>query len=465
MNNEEKILPENETPVENTNTESVAKSKPSKGLLAGIIGGAIALIAIVVVLVILLAGGKEKCDGHVDADDDYLCDKCGDNYDDGDEAKPVSTVTVVFKVQLDNGDVLSGAELTLTRGDKTYNAVSATDGTVRFNLDPGAYSIEYNYDTLPEYCIPSTFGVKVTEETSLVTLTITDNKPDGSVAKPFPIMDAETEIEIAAGAEVYYSYRGSSIKYLSINVDGVEINYNGTTYNASEGNVTVLIQPDLGSVTVFSVKNTTSSSISTIMNLVAPLGSNENPEVMTSNDATAFIGAEEVYYYQWVADKAGVLVLNCNVEKSNLSLTKILENDISVTTQTEGSTAAYISVSAGESIIIGVSMLEAAFKMPVPFNVRVYDGTESDPVPVYGSVMDLSFAANSSVVFKLEYNYVGKVLAINDEGAISVVHASTTHVGGNDTKIYVELTGNTFTINNDSDHINGITFSITNKSN
>ncbi len=44
MNNEEKILPEQETSVENTNPEK----KLSKGALIGIIAGAVALVAVVI---------------------------------------------------------------------------------------------------------------------------------------------------------------------------------------------------------------------------------------------------------------------------------------------------------------------------------------------------------------------------------------------------------------------------------
>ena len=69
MNIEEKNLPENEAPVENTYPEEPTKKKLSPGVLAAIIGGAVVLVGVIVLVIVLLVGGK-KCDGHIDKDEE-----------------------------------------------------------------------------------------------------------------------------------------------------------------------------------------------------------------------------------------------------------------------------------------------------------------------------------------------------------------------------------------------------------
>ena len=66
--NEEKNLPTEVSTEENVEINTDPKKKLPLGALIGIIAGAVAVIAIVVVI-ILLSGNK--CPGHVDADDDY----------------------------------------------------------------------------------------------------------------------------------------------------------------------------------------------------------------------------------------------------------------------------------------------------------------------------------------------------------------------------------------------------------
>lgn len=401
----------------------------------------------------------KKCKDHVDADDDYKCDKCDADYDDGDEAPEITKEKVTFTVKLDNGNALSGVKFSLVRGETVYNLVSGADGSVTVTADPGAYSIEYIYETLPQYCTPDTFGVKIEQGKTAVTLTITDNRPDGSAAKPFFISDNETEITLAPGEELYYNYRGASQKHVNIYTTGIDIVYNGETYTASEGSVTALLKPEIGMVTTFSIKNVSAESISTTMHLIAPIGSNENPHKLTESTAVAMTSSEQIIYYQWTADKSGVLVVTDSTKESNISLTKVLANDISVTTQTEGTNVGYLPVTAGERVLIGVSMLNSNGLTAVTFNVKTYEGTESDPVPVLKNRLDISLAAGSSVVFKLN-SATAKTLTVSDESPISVTHGGQTYTN-EEGDISLSLSGVTFTVTNDADHINGIEIKIT----
>ena len=470
MNNEEKILAENENPTENHDIKR-AGPKLSKGALIGIIGGAVAVVIVAVILIVAL-GGK-KCKSHVDADDDYKCDSCGVNFDDGDEAPAPTGVQVTFTVKLDNGSSVSGVKFTLSRGEKSYTLTSGADGNVTQLLDLGAYSIEYDYESLPTYCSPDTFGFKVEEGTTEVTLTIVDNQPDGSANKPFFISENETEITLAPGQEIYYNYRGSTEKYVFVYNSGAVINYNNESFAAVDGIASTLLKPEAiaGKVTSFSIKNNTDAEFTATMELIAPLGAMENPIVLSDKSGSASVTPEQIVHYRWTADKAGVLVLTSSTARNSISLTKILENDISIITQTDGSSAAYISVAVGDVINLAVSVLQpsseelkvdpslATTPTTVEFAFSIYAGTEAEPVPVLKSELDVSIAPDSSVVFSLD-GYSGKSISIPDEENVTLTHGGTDYTPDTKGEIKVALASGLFTVTNNHEYHNNIVIKV-----
>ena len=358
MNNEEKILSENEAPAENTNSEK----KLSKGALIGIICGAVALVAVVVVLLVILLGGNKtpECT-HADKDDDYLCDLCGEHFDDGDEApeKPaVTTKDVTFVLKLDDGTVLPGVKFAIVRGETRIDLVSDANGKATATLEQLAYSIEYDSDTLPEYCMADTFGIKVDESTSEITLSVIDNKPNGTMAKPFPVLESEISVTIGAEQELIYVYRGSSMKILSLDNADVVVAYGDEERNATADNPIYVVPSDIGKATYFTLKNPTNAEISCTLHFDAPLGSSENPIEVDESGATVRVNNETFRYYSYTVTKDGVITLTCENERNNITLTRILENDVPEVVQTNGLSSISMEVVAGDVITIGVSALE-----------------------------------------------------------------------------------------------------------
>ena len=400
---------------------------------------------------------KKECEGHVDVNDDYLCDKCGVNFDDGDEAPAVvvpKEYDITFVVKLDNGEPLSGIKFTLTRGAKSFALESDSNGIASQKLEAGPYAIEYDYETLPEYCVPDTFGFKLEEDTSTVELVIVNNTPDGTATKPFPVRENETEITLNAGEEIYFVYRGATTKKLTIAEEGITVSYNGTTYNAENGVVSLDFYPEIGKETLYSVKNNTDSLITTTMSLIAPLGSNENPIPLTESSSVASVSEEETVYYKWTADMDGVLVVTSNCENNNISLSKVIENDVLIISQTTGSKAAYLVIKTGEEVTIGVSAINTTDPIDVDFAIKAYAGTESDPVPVLTDNIYISLSPNQSIIFSSE---VGKTLRINDEGLVSVWHDTITYTNEEANEIIIELLKPVFVLKNHNETVNGIT--------
>jgi hypothetical protein len=137
------------------------------------------------------------------------------------------------------------------------------------------------------------------------------------------------------------------------------VNYGGSSYSLGAENLPLFIEPEIGKATGFSIKNTTGEEISFTLYLTAPKGSSENPIEISDSGATVTVNCESVIYYSWTATKDGVLTLTCDNERNNISVTRILENDVPEVAQTNGEPTVTMEVKAGDVITIGVSALEA----------------------------------------------------------------------------------------------------------
>ena len=473
MNIDEKNPSQNESVEENNEIQEPKKSGLPLGALIGIIGGAVAVI-VAVVLIILLSGNKNgtPCE-HVDADDDYLCDRCGEHFDDGDEAADiVDKVDVSFIVKFEDGSVLSGAKFVLTRNDQTYEFVSGADGSVKGTVKIGKYYLDFDHETIPEYCLCNTPGLDIKEDTTTVELVIVDNTPDGSSKNPFPFVDGAMEVTAAPGEEIYYSCHGTGLRYVSINSDALVINYDGNTYSADEnGVVTIAISSaNVEAPVIFSVKNISDSEITAEMNLYAPIGSSDNPRETEGGSVTAIVHNEKTEFYLYVAEKDGILVVNSSTIGSSISLERYIvvvteEGTEEIIPIQAGSLngSAYIYVNHGEEIKIGISLVtpKNAVENPVAeddsksfkvdFEINVYDGSEAEPVPVFGNEINIRLEANQSLVFESQ---LGKNICISNGKGLDLVYNNASVQAGQNEKLSVTLTDNTrFTVINKTSDI------------
>ena len=328
------------------------------------------LLALSLTLALAACNGgdnNKKCDGHVDADDNYLCDKCGEHYDDGDEAGDEVEVTeaeVNFVVKFSDGKILSGAKFTLTKGEKVYNLESGADGSVKQTVDIGTYGVYVDSETLPEYCWSDTFELAVTKDTKSLEIIIIDNTPNGSVENPFWLTQNETELTLAPGSELHFNYRGSTLKNITIEAEGLELNFDGNTYASVDGILSAQIAPaSIGQIVSFTIKNTTGNTVNTVLKAYAPLGTEENPYVLTGNEATATVGEEQVAYYTYTAAKDGVLLILNKTDKGSITATRNVLKTVEgidepiiipILAQTEEGNSIYLYVKAGDEIKVDV---------------------------------------------------------------------------------------------------------------
>lgn len=454
MINEENKREETANVTENTPAQAAKPKKLPLGALIGIIAGAVAIV-VAIVLIIALGGDGKKCDSHIDADDNFKCDNCGVDFEDGFEVK---TSEVTFTVKVEDGDVIPGVEICLTRGEEKVTVTAGDDGRVTATLDVGTYFIEYNYDTVPSGFFQTDFEVEVKMDTTAVELKFIDNNPDGTEGNPFFISEDETEIVIEPGQEIFYSYRGAVAKNLTINSDALSVTYNGETYEPVDGVVSFFIVPEIGVNSFFSVKNNSDNTVSEIIKLISPLGSMENPIVLEGNSASATVPAESVVYYNWTATESGVLIVNLTDKKDNaIALTRVLAGDIPVSSHTAGDNYAYIIVAKDDVITVSVST-DKKEESTVDFSLEIYAGTESEPVPVLIDFIDLSYMQGESISFSAE---AGKTVTVRDEDNIKITYGGEALTPEKDKISFTVADGDTvFTVENTYEGINSVIIEI-----
>lgn len=404
-------------------------------------------------------GGGDNTDEctHVDADDDYLCDKCGEHFDDGDETEgnqPGATnAEISFVVKFADGNTLSGVKFTLTRGDKVYELESGADGSVKHTVDFGTYEVYVDSETLPEYCYADTYGLKIEEGVNSLDIIIVDNTPNGSRENPFWLTENETDISIEPGAELHFNYRGSTLKILTIDNEHLIINFNGESFTPIDGVVSAEIAPaEIGQITTFSIKNGSASPVNAILKAYAPLGTEENPFELSGNTATATVAEEQEMHYIYTAEKDGVLLILNKTEGGSITAVRNLEKYIEgfdepiiipIHSQTNDGNSTYTYVKAGEKIKISASYTgnyaTDGETHDVEFGFTLYEGTEADPVPVFGDDLSISLDGGASIVFVAAAD--GTVVISADEGTTLSLNGNALTVGA-DSRYTIEVKAN-----------------------
>ena len=390
------------------------------------------LSSLVVALAVSMAScsGEDECE-HLDKDDNFVCDICEEDFDDGLEKN-----SCTFNVVDNEGNKLAGAKFTLTRGSVTETLTVNSSGTASIELIAGKYSVEFDYDTIPSGFLPSVFSVEIKMGANSFDLVVVDNNPNGSEERPYMISENVTELTIGAGAEIFYGCRVAANRKLSIS-EGITVVYNGNSYTGE----VELISEGVDHIAYFSIKNTSASALNAKLEMIFPLGSADNPIVVTNDSTVANVPGGGAIYYKWTASEDGVFVVTSENVKNNILLTNRTTNAVS--SQTDGSLGEYMVVHSGDEVIISVSAKtatgDAAQFNEIIFNSAFYKGTESDPIPVFKETVDISIGANETLVF--EWDGIGDI-ELDDED------------------VTLETGDGFFTVTNTLDTVNGVVIDI-----
>ena len=396
----------------------------------------IALLALSLSAALASCGNKDKGSDctHRDADDNGKCDSCSASFEDGDEEKELTKKTFTFVVKEVGGETLSGVSLTLKAGQYTVNITSDASGKAAAELYPANYSIEYNR---PEN--ETDYGFNFQLETVSLDLTkgasfeivMVDNTPDGSSDKPFFISE-QTAITLAPGEEIFYQCRGSVESWLEILGSDISLTYNGNVLTPENGLIKLnFVREEGAPVTAtydkFSIKNNGSATFESFIEFKFLPGTSGNPYPVTSNSFAVNSAASNVYY-KYVAVSDGVLVATSTSSSCVVTLT----NESVVSGETSEAGAAYISVKAGDEVMI------LAKGSAATVNLVTYAANAENPVPVSGNNLSISIPAGGSVSFAIEG---GRYLMITDEDSIAVICGDDSYNPDADGEIFFKVSG------------------------
>lgn len=345
----------NEQIKENTAPESEAsEKKPLPWWVFAAIGAGVVVI-IAVVLIIVLAGG---CKAHVDADDDLKCDLCGKTFDDGDDLLPPTSTEISFSVVDGEGNAMSGVSFELVGSESSFSVTTDASGFANQEIAFGKYNISYDYSTFPSGFMPDISTLSVSSDSTAVTITIIDNNPNGSAARPYFISDNITVLTLAAGEELYYRCHAAESRTLEINCSDVEVNYNGTVYKAEDGKISIFVEGSIDEPVSFSVKNVGASTVETKIEMVFPLGSRDNPIELTESHNSISLAGEQGIHYKWIATEDGVLTVSKSEKECSMSVYKVKiinDQEIPVYPDVDDAGNAVIEITAGDEIFIQLS--------------------------------------------------------------------------------------------------------------
>ena len=285
---------------------------------------------------------------------------------------------------------------------------------------------------------------------------MTDNNPDGSPERPFYVSDKETEITIEAGQELYFNYRGSTVKQLVLNSDKLSVTYNGQTYEAQNGAIEFYVTPEIGEMSLFSVKNISDETVTETLWLISSLGSYDNPMILESMSATASVPAEGSVYYSWTATKDGVIVLTVENPGNNfVDITRIISHDVPIISEA-GENKAYMLVKAGEQVTLCASTLNTE-ATEISFSIKHYAGTASNPVPLEKGVTDIYLAPGETLYFSAS----GEQIKIDNANNVTLTLNGTDYQADGNERIKASLEGaGGFALTNSLDVVKGVTIEI-----
>ncbi len=291
---------------------------------------------------------------------------------------PVAPQTVDFTVSVktDKGEAVKGAKFVMWANidNSKTDLETGDDGKATVNVAVGEYDLELDGDSLPEMHFPDKYSwtLDISESVTSLEVIIENVAPDGTLEKPYYFAvsdDNEASATLPANATVYYELRNLSGASLFIQTQGVEVVYSGTTYtyDTQKGYVEVpLAQTDTNSRVKFALVNKTNAELTINAVLQAPLGTQDNPIVLTETGdiETQIVGTESTYY-KWVATASGVLQITSESELGDVVLKNNTNNQVTEKRpQRENNEpltampAVSMEVSEGDVIIMEVSAFE-----------------------------------------------------------------------------------------------------------
>lgn len=335
------------------------------------------------------------CTSHTDADSDGKCDACGE------EVKaPAVTVDYTITVVDQDGAKIEGASFTLYSGfDEAANGTTDADGSFSLKLVEGEYTL--SFDSLPEGYFPyeASSVVKVSPDVTSTEIIVENVIPNGSAERPFPISAEDPSITLPASASYYYSIGGGT-RILKLEAADIELVYGDNTYLPdANGKIEVTLIPESHfSPIILKFTNKAESEQTVDLTFESLPGSPERPfEAKLDTTYTASVTKESTVYYQWIADKSGIIAVTTYSADSTIMLYN--KTTMEVSPYTDGKVCEYIWVNVGDELSIAVASTSKEDIASVEFLLTYAKGDADLPIILLDSSATFSIPAGKKYSF------------------------------------------------------------------
>ena len=275
-------------------------------------------------------------------------------------AAPAEKVNVKLTVKDQDGNLMPEAVLTIlpVSGEGESATLTAdSEGTVTVTLPEGDYTVRF--DVLPEYVLGIDTALTVQTGMDPVVLEVRNNKPDGSVDRPYVVSEDSVTTMIPSGETYHFTLFGANNRTLTLTDPDTEVFYNNNTYKPDEeGKIAVRMSTESPrDHSFFAVTNTGSEDREITVTILSDPGAMDNPILIESLDTsiTAHVPQDGMVYYRWTAASAGTLKVSSADTINNISLNNLSTSQ--VTDFSGGAESISMTVSAGDTITIVVSVI------------------------------------------------------------------------------------------------------------
>ncbi len=360
-------------------------------------------------------------------------------------------ISCTFTVTDQDGIPLTDLSVSLTPddGDPVTFKTDAT-GACTLSLYTGTYRI--SYETLPEGFLMDDSRLTLTADSKNVTIKMINNIPNGTEARPFPIVEETTTVTVPAGASYTYVLFNATNRILKIENTALTVTYKTETFEPdAEGTVSVpLTNESPRDPGYFTLNNTGDTDVEATVVIYAALGSLENPITVESLDQsiTVAVPKETTVYYKWIATKSGVVMVTSDTENNHIFMAN--QTNSTVSYFTNGTYCEYINVTEGDVLQIAVACKDTSVaSKDITFTLSAYTGAADDPIPVGKADARFTLVAGASFT----YSSVERVETILLEGKnVKVTVNGEAYTAGEDGKLEITLTSDeeiqTFTVEN-----------------
>lgn len=370
-------------------------------------------------------------------------------------------VTVEYSVTVidQEGVAVPGAKLSLLVDDEVkYTATTDADGKATLSVKAGSYALVI--DEMPEgyYDVEYSHEITASVDNVSITIEVVNNTPNGTEERPYVMLEDALVLKIPAG-KTYHLLAYGSNRILNVENPSVKITYKGKDYTPnSDGVIELEVSAETAREPIkFTVTNTSESENTVTVNIASPLGTAENPIVITDlgTEITAEdASADGIVYYKWISTGSGILAVTSYDAHNNISFYNMTTYVVS--SYTDGSVAEYIQVNEGDEISITVSS-KSSEASDVTFTLSLCDGDADSPVMIIDSISVFGIMAGKELSFTAE---TGSVTVSGSD--IEVIFGDSTLTPDEEGKIELDLSeGDVFTVKNTSEERREITVTIT----